>query len=173
MADHITSDRLILSGPIQEDFNRYYEIHSDPGTNLFNPYGPMNLASAEKSFLSIKSHWEKHGFGPWSIRKKDQEDLVIGFGGLDYRLYGDDMRLNLGYRFDKYFWGKGYATELALATIEFGFKQLNKKEIFAIVRPAHKASINVLEKCKMALIYELNDVPGERNSLVYRIDKAQ
>lgn len=29
-----------------DDFERFYEIHSDPQTNLFNSDGPMNLEKA-------------------------------------------------------------------------------------------------------------------------------
>jgi RimJ/RimL family protein N-acetyltransferase len=39
----------------------------------------------------------------------------------------------LGYRFDKDFWGKGYATELAVMAIKFGFNELDKNEIYALV----------------------------------------
>jgi RimJ/RimL family protein N-acetyltransferase len=79
--------------------------------------------------------------------------------------------LNLGYRFDKNYWGKGYATELSRYAIEFGLYELNKKEIFAIVRPTHIVSIKVLEKCNMKLFGELDDVPNEAHSLVYKIEK--
>ena len=84
------------------------------------------------------------------------------------RFYGDERKLNVGYRFDKKYWGKGYATELAQSAIEFG---LNKNELFAIVRPMHLASIKVLEKCNMKLFGELNDVPNEEHSLIYKIEK--
>ena len=72
---------------------------------------------------------------------------------------------------DKINWGKGYATELAQYAIEFGLYQLNKNEIFAIVRPKHLASIKVLEKCKMILFDEINDFPNKENSLIYKIEK--
>jgi ribosomal-protein-alanine N-acetyltransferase len=86
-------------------------------------------------------------------------------------LYGEEVKLNLGYRFDAKSWGKGYATELSFAAIEFGFDQLNTEEIFAIVRPGHLASIKVLEKCEMVLFDKLNDVEGQAESLVYKITK--
>jgi len=42
------SERLIFEKPTQRDFERYYEIHSDPETNLYNPYGPMKLVYQSK-----------------------------------------------------------------------------------------------------------------------------
>lgn len=167
----MNSNRLLLTEPQPQDFTRFYEIHSDPETNLFNPNGPMSFETATKAFTKMTEHWALHGFGSWSIREKENPSLIIGFGGLDYRLYVNEMKLNLGYRFDKNFWGKGYATELAQKAIEVGFTELHKKEIFAIVRPAHLVSIKVLEKCGMQLNGELNDVEHAPNSLVYKIEQ--
>ena len=44
------SNRLILDVPQINDFERFYEINSDPETNLFNPSGPMNLEKAKETF---------------------------------------------------------------------------------------------------------------------------
>lgn len=167
------SNRLLFSKPAKDDFIRFYEIHSDPETNLFNPNGAMNFVTAEKAFAKMLDHWKENSFGTWSIREKENPGFIIGFGGLDYRLYGDVTKLNLGYRFDKEYWGKGYATELAKNAIEYGLNELNKIEIYAIVRPKHLSSIKVLEKCNMKLVDELNDVPKDENSLVYKICKTR
>ena len=161
--------RLIFDKPAMEDFERFYQINSDPETNLFNPAGPMNFEIAEKDFNKMITHWKQHSFGTWAIKEKKNPQFIIGFGGLSHRLYGNEIKLNLGYRFDKDYWGKGYATELAKYAIEFGLNELNKKEIFAIVRPKHIASIKVLEKCNMKLSGELNDVEGKESSLIYII----
>lgn len=165
------SGRLIFDKPVKEDFQRFYEIHADPQTNLFNPKGAMNFETAEKVFDYLLEHWETKGFGTWSIREKELPEFIIGFGGLSERLYGDEIKLNLGYRFDKNYWGKGYATELSEAAIIFGFVELEKKEIFAVVRPGHHASIKVLEKCNLQLCGELDDVKDAEKSLVYKLEK--
>jgi ribosomal-protein-alanine N-acetyltransferase len=163
--------RLILARPVREDFKRFYEVNADPETNLFNPNGAMSFDTAEKVFNEMMMHWVENGFGTWSVKEKENPALIIGFGGLADRLYGNEMKLNLGYRFDKQYWGKGYATELATNAIKFGLNELNQDELFAIVRPKHMASIRVLEKCGMIIVGELDDVEGEENSLVYRISK--
>ena len=164
------SKRLTMFIPESADFQRYFEINSDPETNLFNPAGPMNLVQAEQSFEKFLSHWQQHNFGSWTIRCEDQ---IVGFGGLSYRNYGHESKLNLGYRFAKEAWGRGYATELSLFAIEYGFTELNFNTIYAIVRPLHTASIKVLEKCGMQLSGTLDDVPGKEASLVFMLERQK
>lgn len=166
-----STSRLILSRPMEEDFRRFFEINADPDTNLFNPNGAMRFETAEKAFAEILEHWSAKGFGTWSIIEKENPTHVIGFGGLCDRLYGNEIKMNVGYRFDKKYWGKGYATELTKYAIQFGLNELKIGEIFAIVRPKHLVSIKVLEKCSMKLFGELNDVENDENSLIYKIER--
>ncbi|MFS4429881.1 GNAT family N-acetyltransferase [Chryseobacterium sp. S90] len=166
----VVTERLILRKPAKEDFERFFEINHDPETNIHNPSGPMSFEKAENTFTKMLDHWDSHHFGSWAIAEKESPENIIGFGGLSYKLYGDKEKLNLGYRFASQAWGKGYATEFTKKAIDFGFKE-NNEEIFAIVRPTNIASVKVLEKAGMIKIRTLNDVPGQPESLVYRIQK--
>ncbi|WP_185288245.1 GNAT family N-acetyltransferase [Chryseobacterium lactis] len=165
------TDRLMFKTPNQEDFQRYFEINADPQTNLYNPYGAMSFEKAKSTFDALTDHWREHQFGFWAISEKENPDWVIGFGGLNYRLYGHVVKLNLGYRIDKDFWNKGYATEIGMHTIQYGFEELGQNQIFAVVRPDNLASIKVLEKCGLELFDELNDIPNQKNSLIFKIQK--
>ncbi|NUY79373.1 GNAT family N-acetyltransferase [Flavobacterium sp. MAH-1] len=166
------SERLSLDRPRNEDFTRYYEINSDPQTNLFNPKGPMDFDTARTRFDGFLQHWEERDFGSWVVRLKDSGH-IIGFGGLSYLMYGDQLRLNLGYRFDQAAWHKGYATELSRFAIAHGFSDLRLSEIYALVRPSHSVSIKILEKCGLTSFGTLDDAPGQHHSLVYRIENPK
>ncbi|MBK1894621.1 GNAT family N-acetyltransferase [Chryseobacterium paridis] len=166
-----TTERLILRKPEKEDFERFFEINKDPQTNLYNPNGPMSLEKAENTFNRMLEHWNQNNFGGWAVLEKENPEKIIGFGGLSYKMYGEDEKLNLGYRFAPEAWGKGYATEFSKKTIDFGFNNLDKKEIFGVVRPDNIASIKVLEKAGMEQTGKLNDIPDQPESLVYRIQK--
>ena len=54
----------------------------------------------------------------------------------------------------KKFWGKGYATEAAIACIQYGFSMLNLQQIVGRALPGNLASIRVLEKSGMKYIHE-------------------
>lgn len=166
-----TSKRLRLERPTLNDFQRYYEINAAPEAHQYNPNGPMDYAKANSAFADILQQWQQNGFGVWKVLEKENPDFVIGFGGISERMYGTGLRLNLGYRFDKGYWGKGYATELAKKAIDFAFNKLQKETLFAIVRPQNLASIHVLEKCMLIQIDTLEDFPGHQPSLIYHLEK--
>ncbi|WP_435263283.1 GNAT family N-acetyltransferase [Tenacibaculum sp. nBUS_03] len=168
----IQTERLLIQKPDKEDFLRFYEINSDPKTNIYNPNGEMDYETAEIVFKEILIHWRINDFGVWKISERNTPNYTIGFGGLTYKNYEGIIKLNLGFRFDKLFFGKGYATEFGRKAIGYGFEVLKKSEIFGLVRPKNINSINVLKKCNLKLHEKLNDVPNEEDSLVYRIEKT-
>jgi RimJ/RimL family protein N-acetyltransferase len=167
------NNRLILKQPSKEDFQRYFEINSDPKTNLFNPNGSMTYEDAKSIYKMLLEHWKTHQFGVWKIYEASNPNHVIGFGGLSFRPYNTEQKLNLGFRFDTTAWGKGYATELGQRAIQFGFNTLHQTEIFGLVRPTNKASLKVLEKCGMKIYGTLDDVPNEAHSIVYKIEQNE
>ncbi|MHA6575771.1 GNAT family N-acetyltransferase [Pseudomonas yamanorum] len=165
----ITTQRLILRPPTVDDASSVFAIYGDPETNRYNPSGPLADMDQAKAVLDRwLEHWAEHGFGQWAIVTQEAPQRVIGFGGITLYHYNEVERINLGYRFAVSAWGQGYATELARAALQFGFVQLDQPEVYGVVRPAHQASINVLEKIGMQRIDELDDVPGQAPSLVYR-----
>ena len=71
----------------------------------------------------------------------------IGMISLESRLQG---RLTIGYALAPEVWGKGLATEAALAAIEAGFTLTNAIEMLATAHVENPASRRVLDKCGFA-----------------------
>ena len=105
------------------------------------PYG--NLDEARRWLEWAIAYQEKHGFCRWAVAEKGG-GKVIGSCGYLYRNGGGEI--DLGYYFARPYWGRGYATEIAGACLEYGFVDLNIKEIVATVDVRHPASQRVLEK---------------------------
>ncbi len=57
--------------------------------------------------------------------------------------------MEIGYLFARCEWGKGHATEAALACKEYGFKSLKYKKLVSIINMKNLASIRVAEKAGM------------------------
>ena len=107
--------------------------------------GPITREETEVALRSIIAHWGRHGFGRWAAVHKE-EGRLIGYCGL--RALGEYAELV--YLLDHPYWGRGLATEMARATLAFGFEQKSFDRIVGMTRPGNAASRRVLEKVGMS-----------------------
>lgn len=91
----------------------------------------------------------KNSLGRWAAHLKDTDEF-IGWCGLKYQ--PEIEEIDLGYRFMPAHWGKGYATEAAKHTLEYGFNTLQLKTITGRAHIENTASLKVLEKIGMQYI---------------------
>ncbi len=167
------SERLQMRPPVMADLARFYAIFGDPQTQRFNPAGPLTSEAQAASVLHERiAGWQQHGYGSWAIALRERPDWIIGFGGLSRKALGAHRTVNLGYRFDTRVWGMGLATEMARASLQYGFIGLEVGEISAIVRAENQASWRVLEKVGLRRVDTLDDVPGAAPSLVYTLKRG-
>lgn len=59
---------------------------------------------------------------------------------------------DLGYRFIRRYWGKGYAKESTKGVIKYAFEELQLPVIYAIADLEHKASRKVLESSGFSFV---------------------
>ena len=112
---------------------------------------PFSRGETEIFLLSILKHWKQYNFGRWAIILKE-DGRLIGCSGL--RSYEKDVELV--YLIDESEWGKGLATEAAIASLGFGFIKRNFQKIIAFTRPSNIASRKVMEKIGMRYVKEVN-----------------
>jgi RimJ/RimL family protein N-acetyltransferase len=114
---------------------------------------PPSLAQMERFVARQQAHWETHGYGHWGLLPEGEEE-VIGWAGLGYLPELDETEV--AYMIDRPFWGQGYATEAALASLRFGFEQARLDYIIALVHAENLASRRVIDKCGMAYVDTLS-----------------
>lgn len=141
----IETDRLLLRNFTEDDARLLYELNLDPEVIRYT-HDPLTDVEHARKVLAevILPQYMSYGHGRWAVQLKSNPEF-IGWCGLKY--LSETNEVDLGYRFMKKFWGKGYATEAALACIEYGFNRLNLQWIVGRALPANLASIKVLEKC--------------------------
>ncbi|ORM63985.1 GNAT family N-acetyltransferase [Pantoea rodasii] len=170
----LETERLLLR-PVREcDLIDLFRIYGDPATNTFNPAGPYpDIDHARNVLKHWLRHWTNYGFGCWAIAEKLTPSSIIGFGGLTLRSLEFFTVNNLGYRLETAVWGKGYATEFARFSVDYGFRHLDLQEISATVRAHHLSSQGVLKKSGLRFIREIHDVENASPSLLYSIKKNE
>lgn len=156
----IETQRLLLRMFCPEDLDELARLFSDPGVMRYVADGQtVNRDEADKALQSIIRHWQTHGFGRWAVLDKQTREFV-GFGGLR-SLFGT---AEVVYHLATAHWGKGLATELARASLRFGFEEHQFERIVAIAKPLNSASIHVMEKIGMHY---------EKHASYYDIDVVQ
>jgi RimJ/RimL family protein N-acetyltransferase len=160
--------RLVLREFTIDDAYKIWELNSDPEVIKYTGDPPFETIEKAREFLLNYKDYEKNGIGRWAVITKASNSF-IGWCGLKFN---EQNLVDLGFRFFRKEWNKGYATEAAHACLEYGFVQLDLKEIIGRVARQNKASIKVLEKLSMD--YWKNDsCKGIENSLYYKLSKEQ
>lgn len=121
-------------------------------------------------FDVVVPYHKKHGIGFCSVFEKETR-LFVGQAGLFHVGYDDtNTDIEVAYRFFEKFWGKGYATELASALVEWGFANLAVKKLIGFAWKDNIASNQVLKKVGMHYVEEkINDTNNE--VLCYEVDR--
>lgn len=107
---------------------------------------PFASISEAERFVRNYNHYKKYGFGRWSIIDKGKNQFV-GWCGLKYSPDIDEV--DIGFRIDTQFRGKGIATETGTAVLNYGFDELNFRRIIARCVIENEASRRVIEKLGM------------------------
>jgi RimJ/RimL family protein N-acetyltransferase len=140
----IETPRLLLRRFTRDDLDAWAEINADADVMRYVGDGkPRSRDESQRRLNAILDHWDRHGFGLWALVEKASGELM-GFCGLQY--LDNTPEIEVGYRLAKRFWGKGFATEAARASLRYGFETLGLDRIVAVVQPENVASCRVIEK---------------------------
>jgi RimJ/RimL family protein N-acetyltransferase len=147
----IESNRLILSTISTEDIENIHGLHSHPQVCEFSTTPvPRSLEGSRQiiePFVRAQSDNPRKYF-TFKIILKDKGDFA-GIAGLTLSL--DKYRSGeIFYEVLPDLWNKGYATEVVVRLIKFGFNELALHRIEANTDTDNTGSVRVLEKSGMA-----------------------
>lgn len=127
-----------------EDIATLHRIYQDESVLRYFPNpSPPPLEKVEGFLINQQKHWEQYGYGNWAILPDGEKDIV-GWAGLQF--LPELNETEVGYLLDRSFWGRGYATEAARASIQYGFDYFDFSYIIALIHPDNIASRRVIEK---------------------------
>lgn len=150
----IETERCILRPFLAEDAEALFAMDADPEVHKYLGNKPVKeIVEVHADIKSVQKQYRTNGIGRWIIQEKSTGQF-IGWGGLKYEtaLRENFNYYDLGYRLDRNYWGKGFATETAKAALEFGFTSLGLKDIYAAAHSENKGSINVINKSGLKFI---------------------
>ncbi len=144
----LETERLILREFEESDLQAIQEYASAPEVVRYMGWGP-NTEKDTREFLQRafdqRQKQPRSDYGLAVVLKA--ENRLIGSGGI--YINPDHKEAELGYCFNRRFWGQGYATEAAKAFTAFGFEKLGLHRVYATCDPANVASVRVMQKIGM------------------------
>jgi ribosomal-protein-alanine N-acetyltransferase len=155
----LETERLRLRPFTPDDVDIYYErISSDPDVMRYLPGGvPRQRADSQWVVNYFMQHAKLHGYGVWAVEEK-ASGAFVGHAGLEH--IPGAQEVEVAYSLAKAYWGRGYATEAAAASLRYGFEVINLAEIYGLAFPPNAASQNVMRKLGMTLQGETNRFYG-------------
>ena len=171
---NLETERLLIRNLSNKDSQGVFEMDSDPEVQKYLGNQPIKTISEATDYIEkAQKEYKKYSAGRWAVIEKETGDF-IGWCGLKFistEINSKSDYYDLGYRFIKKYWGKGYATESALACLKYGFEELNQQEIFAMVELDHIASRNILSKLGMK---EMNEFEYDKTPhIFYKMSKEK
>lgn len=142
-----------------DDAEHFYSLNQDPEVLKYTGDDPFETVNAAKEFLKQYDQYEKYGLGRWAVISKENGEF-LGWCGLKYT--PETNEYDLGYRFYKKYWNRGYATETSQAFIDYGLNTLKLDEIVGRAMAANAASVRVLQKIGMEFFkaFDFEGHPG-------------
>lgn len=144
------TDRLILRDWKEEDSRRFWKVMNTPAVMKWLG-GPQPFEDWNEGFKRLQTYARDYGHCFWLVERKEDGEL-LGFCGLkrvNYEGAPNQGMPEVGWRFRESAWGKGYAKEAAIASLDLGFGRFGYDEIVALTMTGNEPSWRLMERLGM------------------------
>ena len=143
--DELRTERLHLRRWRGEDLAAFAAVNADPEVCEFLP-STLDRAASDAMVERIEAHHDLHGFGLWCVDVPGEG--CIGFVGLAVPNFEAPFlpAAEVGWRLARHTWGRGYATEGAVAVLDATFGVIGLDEVISFTVPANERSRAVMER---------------------------
>ena len=163
----LETNRLILRRLSSQDIEYLVSLWTDPGVTKYMG-GPREKEYLIRTFKEDLNTSSELKYDLWPAYNRDTKEFVGHCGLLDKEVNGI-TEIEVNYILDRAQWGKGYATEIASALLQYGFREYGLKRLIALIDPGNTASEKVAVKIGMHLEGEL--ARGHTVKRLYTIER--
>lgn len=145
----LQTERLLLRRWRDADREPYAAMCADPRVMEFFP-STQTRQHADAIIDRQNDHIDRHGFAFWALEHKARGEF-LGFTGLMHVGFTAHFTpaIEIGWRLAHRYWGKGYASEAAMASLGYGFGTLGLDEIVSFTAMGNQRSQHVMKRIGM------------------------
>jgi RimJ/RimL family protein N-acetyltransferase len=147
------TERLLLRHWTDADLAPFAALNADPAVMEFFPEA-LDRTQSDALAAEIRRRMDASGWGMWAVEVKASQNFV-GFVGLNTNeVTPRGENVEIGWRLSRDSWGKGYATEAALAALHYAFAELHLDSVVAFTTVNNLRSRAVMERLGMHNTHE-------------------
>ncbi len=146
----LRTPRLLLRGWLPADRVPFAALNADPEVMEHFP-APLTRGQSNATLTRIRAHLAEHGYGLWAVQAPEG---FVGFTGLQWTDVLGAPALEVGWRYARSAWGRGYATEAARAALAFGRQQA--PEVVSFTALSNLRSQAVMERIGLRRVREFD-----------------
>jgi RimJ/RimL family protein N-acetyltransferase len=163
----LETPRQILRRLVPDDAAEMFALNSDPEVirHTFDA-PPASIESERAHLVAYQDVYRDDGFARLAAIDRASGEF-LGWCGLRKQ---PDGEIDIGYRYKRAAWGRGFATEASRVCLAYGFRELGLARIIATAFVENVASIHVLEK--LGLVFEERFEQKGQAILRYAIAKS-
>lgn len=163
MTQFFETERLIIRGIEYDDLDAFAALCADPIAMQFMGDGEtLDRKTVEKWIGICHKKYAERGYGTSAVVEKESGKF-IGFCGV-VRAPDKDFD-EIVYAISQDFWGKGYATEAAIATLDYVLSISELSEIYATIHAKNEASLKMM--AKLGMEYQKTDIEEDGQGTAY------
>lgn len=134
----VKTERLILRNPLPKDAEEYAKIGV-----AYRSTGKIN--TPRKALAHIKKSLNDKNSFEWGLFLKEN-NKIIGVVEMDHLDWFNHTAGEMSHHINKKYQKKGFGTESAIALINYGFKKMRLRKIYADTTPDNKGAQKLLKK---------------------------
>jgi RimJ/RimL family protein N-acetyltransferase len=157
-----------LRVPTDEDAFAWHRAFDHPDVMEFHGGKSAELSVYEELTARQRRHDAEYGFCFWTML--NEEGQVIGFAGAQPwpHEWGPKGEIEIGWRLGREYWGKGYVTAAAQATLE-RVRATGVRSVVAMVNSRNERSIAVTRRLGMELAETFTSPKSDQLGYCYRL----
>jgi [ribosomal protein S5]-alanine N-acetyltransferase len=149
----LETERLVLREFAPDDADALALVLCDPECMKYYP-APIDRFGVDQWIERNLRRYAEDGVGLWAMVLKSSGEMIGDCGIIRQHVEGEHL-YEIGYHLRRDHWGRGLATEAAIACREWGFANLKVERLISLIRPENVPSCRVAERNEMTIWKEV------------------
>jgi len=176
----LETERLVLRVPRLEDARAFDAFWQDEEMSRFVG-GAKTPEEVDRTMERTVRHWEWFGIGNFTVEHRDDGVILgrVGFLVWNPQTWENGHRVQLeepyetelGWKLGREHWGKGYATEAAIACRDWALGERGLTRVISLIALENTPSIRVAERIGETFERELENNPFRHPAGIWALDE--